>query len=103
MAERGARAGRGMELGGHAGDGAVLCTYRANGFLLELDGVGREDVVVSVLEARMDGGLIASFDTRSSCVKIQSGSSGPMGTAYVSTRDGQVYRSPRECQSRKSD
>jgi hypothetical protein len=36
-------------------------------------------------------------------VKIQSGSSGPMGTAYVSTQDGQVYRSLRECQSRKSD
>ncbi len=85
------------------GDGAMLCTYRATGFLLEVDGVGTEGVVVSVLEARMDGGLIASYDTRSTCVKIQSGSSGPMGTAYVSTKDGQVYRSSRECQSRKSD
>lgn len=86
------------------GDEATVCTYRsAPGFLLELDGVGTENVVVSVLEASMESGLFASFDSRSTCVTIRSGSKGPMGTVYVSTRDGRVYRNLQDCQSQKGE
>jgi hypothetical protein len=86
------------------GDEATVCTYRATtGFLLELDGVGTEQVVVSVLEASMDSGLFASFDVKSTCVTVRSGSKGPMGTVYISTRDGQVYRNLGDCQTQKRD
>ncbi|QRK09693.1 hypothetical protein JQX13_06090 [Archangium violaceum] len=86
------------------GDGATLCTYRSpSGFSLEMDGVGTDNVIVSVQEARIEDGLYVSFDYKSGCVKVLPGLRGPGGTVYISTRDGWVYRNLQDCQSQRRE
>ena len=82
--------------------GGVDCTYRIGKDLeFEIAGIGDPDAGIAFTRSNMSGDFYAKFGLQHGCVIVVRGFAGsaphPIDFAFVSPRNGRVYRTWQEC------
>ena len=84
--------------------GALNCNYKVGGDLeFSITDAGAADVGISFLRSNIKGDYYARFGPMHGCVIVAQGeattSSAPVDFAFVSPKNGKVYRTWPECQA----
>ncbi len=101
---------KGKQCASHPDPQKLSCEYKVGADLhLSIDGIGQEDTGVTFVKSNADGDFYATYGILHGCVIVKRGpksySEAPGGPgsmsdyAFISPRNGKVYRSWSECRS----
>lgn len=101
---------KGKQCAAHSNSQTLSCQYRVGADLhLSIDGIGQEDTGVTFVKSNADGDFYATYGVLHGCVVVKRGpksyTEAPGGPgsmsdyAFISPRNGKVYRSWPECKS----
>ena len=82
--------------------GGIECTYRVGKDLeFSIAGIGDPDAGIVFVRSNFDGDYYASYGLQHGCVIVRHGSAAPSPNdlAFVSPRNGRVYRTWQECRA----
>lgn len=101
---------KGRQCAAHPGLQPLNCEYKVGADLhLSIDGIGQEDTGVTFMRSNAEGDFYATYGILHGCVVVKRGnkrySPEPVGPdpmsdyAFISPRNGKVYRSWPQCKS----
>lgn len=99
---------KGKQCAAHSNSQTLSCQYRVGADLhLSIDGIGQEDTGVTFMRSNAEGDFYATYGILHGCVVVKRGnkrySPEPVGPdpmsdyAFISPRNGKVYRSWPQC------